>query len=57
MTSKKNRLSTGPYCLLRLQEKVVPKEQHVLRHQCRKAAILSCHRCVVYTGVEKMNYI
>jgi hypothetical protein len=24
-----------------------------IRHQCRKATVLSCHRCLVNTGVEK----
>jgi hypothetical protein len=28
-----------------------------IRHQCRKTAVLSCHRCLINTGVEKMNYI
>ncbi len=28
-----------------------------IRHQCRKAAVLSCHRCLINTGVEKMNDI
>ncbi len=26
-------------------------------HQCRKATVLSCHRCLINTGVEKMNTI
>ncbi len=25
------------------------------RHQCRKTTVLSCHRCLNNTGVEKMN--
>ncbi len=28
-----------------------------IRHQCRKTTVLSCHRCLINTGVEKMNYI
>jgi hypothetical protein len=28
-----------------------------IRHQCRKAAVLSCHGCLINTGVEKMNNI
>ncbi len=28
-----------------------------IRHLCRKTAALSCHRCLINTGVEKMNYI
>ncbi len=26
-------------------------------HQCRKTILLSCHRCLINTGVEKMNNI
>ncbi len=26
-----------------------------IRHQCRKTIVISCNRCLVYTGVEKMN--
>jgi hypothetical protein len=26
-----------------------------IRHQCRKTAVLSCHRCLINTGVEKVN--
>ncbi len=28
-----------------------------IRHQCRKITLLSCHRCLINTGVEKMNNI
>ncbi len=28
-----------------------------IRHQCRKTTVLSRHRCLINTGVEKMNYI
>ena len=28
-----------------------------IRHQCRKTIVLSCHRCLFNTGVEKMNNI
>ncbi len=28
-----------------------------IRHQCRKIFVLSCHRCLIDTGVEKMNDI
>jgi len=24
-----------------------------IRHQCRKTTVLSCHRCLINTGVEK----
>jgi len=27
------------------------------RHLCRKTAVLNCHRCLISTGVEKMNKI
>jgi hypothetical protein len=26
-------------------------------HQCMKTNVLSCHRCLIKTGVEKMNNI
>jgi len=32
------------------------KTGHV-RHQFRKTTALSCHICLINTGVEKMNYI
>jgi len=32
-------------------------EQQCVRHQCRITTVLSCHRCLINTGVEKMNYI
>ena len=28
-----------------------------IRHLCRKTAVLSCHRCLINTGVENVNYI
>jgi hypothetical protein len=28
-----------------------------IRHQCRRKTVLSCHRCPIKTGVEKMSYI
>ncbi len=28
-----------------------------IRHQCRKTAVLSCHRFIIKTGAEKMNNI
>jgi hypothetical protein len=28
-----------------------------IRHQCRKIAVLSCHRFLISSGVEKMNKI
>jgi hypothetical protein len=28
-----------------------------IRHQCKKTTVLSCHRCLINSGVEKMNYI
>ncbi len=28
-----------------------------IKHQCRKTIVLSCHRCLINTGVEKMSYI
>jgi hypothetical protein len=28
-----------------------------IRHKCRKTTVSSCHRCLIKTGVEKMNDI
>jgi hypothetical protein len=28
-----------------------------IRHRCKKTTVLSCHRCLIYTGVAKMNNI
>jgi hypothetical protein len=28
-----------------------------IRRQCRKTTVLSCHRCLINSGVEKMNYL
>ncbi len=28
-----------------------------IRHHYRKTTVLSCHRCLINTGVEKMNHI
>ncbi len=28
-----------------------------IRHQCMKTTVFSCHRCLIYTVVEKMNNI
>jgi hypothetical protein len=29
----------------------------LIRHQHGKTTVLSCHRCLIHTGVEKMNYV
>jgi hypothetical protein len=34
-----------------------PNKTAHIRHQCRKIAVLSCHRCLIKTGVEIMNNI
>jgi hypothetical protein len=28
-----------------------------IKHQCMKIKVLSCHRCLIKTGDEKINYI
>ncbi len=28
-----------------------------IRHQCMKTPVLRCHRCLICTGVKKMNKI
>jgi hypothetical protein len=37
--------------------KVVFNRTVHIRNLGRIIAVLSCHRCVINTGVEKMNYI
>jgi len=32
-------------------------EKHCIRHQCKKITVLSCHRYLISTGIEKMNNI
>jgi hypothetical protein len=32
-------------------------EQHIIGYQCKKTAVLSCHRYSINTAVEKMNNI
>ncbi len=40
-----------------LDEKLRPNGIAHIRHQCRKTAVLSCHRFLVNSAVEKMNDI
>jgi hypothetical protein len=35
--------------------RVVNRTGHI-RYQCRKTAVLSCYRCLIDTGVEKISY-
>ncbi len=28
-----------------------------IRHQCIKTTVLSCHRCLINTGIDKLNNI
>ncbi len=35
---------------------IVQAAAHI-RYQSRKTIVLSCHRCLIDTGVEKMNYL
>jgi hypothetical protein len=43
------------------QDSLTLQSNHIgtaqIRHQCRKTAVLSCHSCLINTGVEKMNNI
>ncbi len=34
----------------------LPKTARTI-HQCRKTTVLRCHRCLINTGIEKMNNI
>ncbi len=36
---------------------IKPIEQAHISYQCRKATVLSFHRCLIYAGVEMMNNI
>jgi hypothetical protein len=42
----------GKERLIVSQRLKINKTAHI-RHQCRKTAVLSCHRCLINTGVEK----
>jgi hypothetical protein len=46
----------GPVGLLRSGQVSFNRTGHI-RHQCRKTTVLSCHICLINTGVEKMNTI
>jgi len=49
------------FCNKNLQERVTPKfsinRTACIRHQCRKTTVLSCHRCLINSGVEKEQHI
>ena len=34
-----------------------PNRTTHIRHQCRKTTVLSFYRCLINSGVEKVNYI
>jgi len=51
----KPRFLSPPACATKLFTDVM--EQKVLRHQWMKTTVLSCHKCLSNTGVEKMNNI
>ncbi len=36
---------------------IYPNRAAGIRQQCRKTIVLSCHRCLINIGVEKMNKI
>jgi hypothetical protein len=38
-------------------KKLVASRKEYFRHQCRKTTVLSTHRCLINTVVEKMNFI
>ncbi len=41
---------------LKLKVSLDNRTSHI-RQLCWKTAVLSCHRCLIKTGVEKMSYI
>ncbi len=44
----------GTFKLENIQTKVIQLNGTAcIRQQCRKTAVLSCHRCLINTGVEK----
>ncbi len=46
------------YCCLNCYCKYYQNNRRAhIRHQCRKTTVLRCHRCLINTGVEKMNSI
>ncbi len=40
-----------------MKENYIRNGTTCIRHQCRKTAVTSCHRCLINSGVEKMNNI
>ncbi len=40
-----------------LQRNILDNRTAHIRHQCRKTTVLSCQRCLINTGIEKMNNI
>ncbi len=43
-------------CNLQLIKIELANRTEWIIHQCRKTAVLSCHRWLINTGVEKINY-
>jgi hypothetical protein len=43
--------------LCRMMQNALINGRAHIRHQCRKKAVLSCHRFLINSGVEKMNNI
>jgi hypothetical protein len=39
-----------------VEPEVTNRTAHI-EHLCRKTVVLSCHRCLINPGVEKLNYI
>jgi hypothetical protein len=40
-----------------LREKGFASRKVYIEHQCRETTVLSCHRCLISSGVKKMNNI
>jgi hypothetical protein len=41
-------------CEAEKMPKVLLNRPACIRHQCRKTTVLSCHRCLINTGVDKI---
>jgi hypothetical protein len=47
---------SGPLYKMLIKKIVAPLDRRI-KHQCRETTVLTCHRCLINTGVENMNNI
>jgi hypothetical protein len=45
------------YNMDELHNKTVDNRTTRIRHQCKKTTVLSCHRCLINTGVKKNEQV